>query len=400
MKLIEAFRNPVSRPRAIIWTGVVLVALLLFVFVAVAVSSTYWFCASFCHSAQTDTIASYNNSTHKNVACISCHEPVNANPIEFLYLKVEAAVGEIPMMLTSPKGFEIPLNKNSEVAMGGGHMTSAQCTQCHDMKTTKVTPPPGLLINHDVHENLNIACTVCHNRVAHNESGIVLANFDPKTGQRNQGHANFMTMDGCSRCHRLADDGQAEPSPFSSASGACATCHTANFDLKPKSHNSPNFMAQHGELAKEQADQVAEAQAEIAKEPAKKVNSDKYAQAVKDVPSIRTINECYTCHDKKFCTDCHGGVEMPHPADFVSNHKAEAQAHPAACAKCHNSGAAVSDSCSSCHHSAPNVPGYQFTSSAAWTKEHGAASQKDGVSSCFKCHGPSDCAKCHTTGKF
>jgi len=318
----------------------------------------------------------------------------------FLYLKVEAAVGEIPLMFTSPKGFEIPLNKNSEVAMGGGHMTSAQCTQCHDLKTQVIRTPPGLKIDHDVHENLSIACTVCHNRVAHKEEGIVLRNTDPATGAPNKGHANFMTMNGCSRCHRLADDGQAEPSPFPSAKGACSTCHTANFDLKPKSHLSPDFMANHGKLATEQADAVKEAQAEIAKEPERKVNSDKYAQAVKNVPSIRTINECYTCHDKKFCSDCHGGIEMPHPAGFVSNHKAEAQAHPASCAKCHGSNASATDACSSCHHSAPNVPNYKFTTSAAWLKEHGPASQASGVASCFTCHSPADCAKCHASGSF
>jgi len=400
MKPIESFRNPVTRPRAIIWTGVVVVFVLVFLFVAVAVSSSYWFCSSFCHSAQRDTIASYNNSTHKKVACISCHEPVNADPITFLYLKAKAGIGEVPLMLTSPKSFEIPLNKNSDLAMNGAEMPSTQCTQCHDLKTQNVTPQAGLKIDHDVHQNLYIACTVCHNRVAHNENGITLVSTDPATGKLNQGHANFMTMDGCSRCHRLADDGQAEASPFPSAPGTCSTCHTADFTLKPKSHDASDFMANHGKLALEQDDKVKEAQAEIAKDPAPTPGSDKYSQAVKNVPSIKTINDCYTCHDKKFCTDCHGGVEMPHPSDFRTNHAAVAQANPAACAKCHNVNAAGVNSCSSCHHSTPNVSGYTFTTEAAWLTDHGAASQKAGVASCFKCHNPSDCAKCHATGSF
>lgn len=398
MKLIEAFRNPVSRPRAIIWTGVVLVALLVFVFVAVAATSTFWFCAEICHSAQDDTIASYLNSPHKNVSCISCHEPVNANPIMFLYLKVEAAVGEVPMMFVN--SYHIPLNKDSEVAMGGGHMTSAQCTQCHDPKTMVVRPQPGLIINHDIHEGQNIACTVCHNRVAHNENGIALTNHDPKTGVLNVGHADFMTMDGCARCHRLADDGQAEPSPFTSASGKCSVCHTDNFVLKPQSHNATDFMANHGELAKEQDEKVKEAQAEIAKEPEAKVNSDKYAQAVKNVPSIRTINECYTCHDKKFCSDCHGGVEMPHPANFTASHATQAKSNSAACAKCHDVTADGANSCTSCHHSEPNVAGYKFSTEAAWLTGHGTVAQTNGVASCFTCHSPSDCAKCHVSGEF
>ncbi|MCL2332037.1 MAG: hypothetical protein FWC54_00925 [Actinomycetia bacterium] len=400
MKLIESFRNPVTRPRAIIWTAVVLMVILLFLLVAVAVSSTYWFCASFCHSAQRDTIASFNNSTHKNVACITCHEPVGADPITFLYLKAEAGIGEVPLMLSSPKNFEIPLNRNSHLAMGGGHMTSKQCTQCHDLTTQKITPPLGLKIDHDVHESQYIACTVCHNRVAHNEDGIALVNTDPKTGAPNRGHVNFMTMTACARCHRLADDGQAEPSPFSSAKGACKTCHTANFDLKPKNHNSPNFMANHGKLAVAQDEKVKEAQAELAKEPERKVNSDKYAQAVKDVPLARTINECYTCHEKKFCADCHGGVEMPHPGNFRASHKKEAQAYPAACAKCHNVNADGANSCSSCHHSSPNVADYKFSTAAAWLADHGKTAQVNGPASCFSCHNPTDCAKCHASGGF
>jgi len=373
--------------------------LLVFVFAAVAATSTFWFCADVCHSAQDDTIHSYLNSTHKNVSCISCHEPLGANPVVFLYKKVEAAVGELPMMFAGT--YHIPLNANSEVAMGGGDMTSVQCTQCHDLSTQKVTPPPGLKINHQVHANLNIACTVCHNRVAHNEDGIALTNKDPKTGKLNVGHANFMTMDGCARCHRLADDGQAEPSPFSSASGACSTCHTSNFDLEPASHKAPDFMAEHGKLAVEQDDAVKEAQAELAKEPKTTPNKDKYAQAVKNVPSIKTINECYTCHDKKFCTDCHGGVEMPHPANFTTTHAAVAKTNSAACAKCHNVNADGANSCSSCHHSDPNVAGYKFTTEAAWlNKDHATMAQKNGPASCFTCHSPIDCSKCHASGGY
>ncbi|MCL2324492.1 MAG: cytochrome c family protein, partial [Actinomycetia bacterium] len=235
---------------------------------------------------------------------------------------------------------------------------------------------------------------------AHNETGIALVNTDPATGKLNQGHANFMTMNGCCRCHRLADDGQTQPSPFKSASGKCETCHTPNFDLKPKNHHSPNFMANHGKLAKEQVDAVNEAKAELAKEPERKVNTDPYAQAVKDVPSFRTINECYTCHSKKFCSDCHGGVEMPHPAGFKANHAKEAKAYPASCARCHNAGAEATGSCSACHHTDPNVTGYKFTTAAAWVKDHGAVSRNTGVSSCFNCHGPTDCAKCHASGSF
>jgi hypothetical protein len=393
MKLIDAFKNPVSRTRAIIWTGTALTALLLFVAVMVGATTSYWFCAEICHKVQDDTITSYQRSTHSKVGCTACHMPLGANPVVFLLHKVEA-LGELPPTISNT--FEIPLNGESHLAMNAEDMPSKNCTQCHTMSNRKVTPSAGIIMDHEAHEKRSIACSVCHNRVAHDESGDWQAiNVDPQTGELNRGHENFMEMTACYRCHRLADDGQLVRSQYSRASGECAVCHTADFKLKPEDHETSDFVkAQHGKLAVAETERVAEAMKEEGgHEEAPAGHLDPEAEAVARVPGVEKINACYTCHEKKFCNDCHGGIEMPHPADFTSTHRDAARENTAACVKCHGEA-----SCTTCHHSDPNVPGYEFKTGKSWMSQHAGAAELTGAAGCFNCHKPTYCANCHVNG--
>ncbi|MBK5210884.1 MAG: hypothetical protein JJE36_00935 [Coriobacteriia bacterium] len=392
MKLIDSFRNPVTRPRAIIWTGTILAVLCMVIVVMFAASSSYWFCAEVCHKVQDDAISAYNRSPHNKVNCLACHIPANDGPIGFTIHKIES-LPELPMAIFNT--YSLPLNAEDGVALSGYVMPSTQCTQCHDLSKRKVTPSAGIIINHSVHSENNISCTICHNRVAHNESGDwTPVNNDPQTKKLSTKHDDFSTMDGCFRCHRLADDGIAASTPFT-ASGECKTCHPASFKLKPASHDAANFLSSmHGKLAVVETKRVEEA----TQEAKSKVIDEKSAKtregaAVKDVPSIREVNSCYTCHAKKFCEDCHGGVVMPHPEGFLNTHKTEATEHLAACTSCHGV-----QGCTTCHHSDTNVPGYTYDTKKSWLSQHNIAAGKAGTASCFKCHQSTYCAHCHVTG--
>ena len=84
------------------------------------------------------------------------------------------------------------------------HMGSEQCTQCHTR--TARSRRPGIIIDHAIHEENDVHCTLCHNRVAHPEDfELTLAG--------NEKHDDFMEMTACFRCHGL--DAMAE------APGAC-----------------------------------------------------------------------------------------------------------------------------------------------------------------------------------
>ncbi len=347
--IVAAAKDADRRPRLIIWTGVLVLGVLIVTAVALGVTSSYWFCANGCHKVQDDTIIAYNRSVHSKVSCMACHMPVNADPATFMVHKVKA-LGELYMTVTNT--FELPLNPESAVA---ATMPSEQCTQCHS-DTRKITPPAGIIIDHKAHADRGITCTTCHNRVAHVEDFKL-------TLPGNRRHEDWMKMEACFRCHSVTQ-GTKGPGGFH-ASGECSVCHPKDFQLKPENHLIADFRVNHPTILKAKGKQY-----------------------------------CLMCHDeKKFCNACHG-VEMPHPASFSTNHgtafkaaQAKDPNHIKLCLNCHGAnGLGGMEFCNNCHHkgSDPNKP---------WLPQHPAAVKVQGAASCLAtCHSPVFCAKCHTSG--
>lgn len=339
---LDAYRDPSSRPRAIIWTVTALVGLVAVVLVALGVTSTYWFCANGCHKVQDDTITAFDASSHNKISCMACHMPVNADPITFVLHKAKA-LGEL--YLTATNSFELPLNAESHVAE---EMKPTQCTQCHGDNRT-ITPSDGIIINHAVHAENDVSCTMCHNRVAHPED------FELKLAG-NRKHEDFMVMEACFRCHGL----EADPK----APGACEKCHPAGFQLKPENHLVAGFYTLGGE-------------------------SKGHAELKKEEPDY-----CRICHtETTFCVGCHG-IAMPHPADFKQGHGTLGKSKPVVCANCHaKAGASTAGGyqfCNSCHHP-------QGDASKPWIPQHFDAVRQAGAQACFECHKSTFCAACHVS---
>lgn len=323
-KLSLLFRNPIVKKRLTILLVMLVGIFPAMLATALTLSSTPTFC-SFCHEMKEDHLA-WSRSSHKNVTCIACHTPPNV--VGFLQHKM-TAVPELYLHIAD--AYEKPINKESETSKEIGN---EECDQCHKMATLKVTPSPGIIINHKVHADKGITCAACHNRVAHPDM---------------KAYENFLTMDGCFRCHGL--DVKAK------APGKCEACHTKDFDLKPANHKQPNWVPpEHSKQAK--------------------VNK----------------KNCKTCHQESFCTNCHG-MEMPHPKDNWTKgkkvHATVGKSKPDSCRKCH----AQQDFCSSCHHK-----GYDSTQ-GPWIKAHPNLVRATGASACFECHGPTYCAYCHVRGQ-
>lgn len=345
--LVGGFKDPTRRPRYILWTGVGVLFLAVFMVLALGATSSYWFCASICHRVQDDSIIAYGRSSHNKVSCMSCHEPVNADPVTFVLKKAES-LGEL--YLTALDKYELPLNPESEVSK---EMESEQCTQCHNLENRLVTPGYGILINHSVHEENDVSCTQCHNRIAHREDfELTLKNPDGKPSRK---HEDFMKMEACFRCHSQEKGGKAP--------GDCKYCHPAGFPLKPASHGEASFYNKFGA-------------------------SSGHWKLANERPSY-----CKTCHTKKFCTGCHG-VEMPHPKDFQKNHGKQGAKLASVCANCHAKSAKTAkgtEFCNTCHHKSgdPKKP---------WLPQHMEAVDKGGATQCFECHDPVFCARCHVRG--
>ena len=388
------FKDPITRPRFIIWAIVIVIIIAAVMIPVLGITSTRWFCAEGCHKVQDDTITAYEHSPHSEISCMACHMPVNANPVVFLLHKAEA-LGELYMTVTNK--FELPLNAESEVALT---MKSTQCTQCHDETKRTVTPSEGLKINHAVHAEKSVTCTICHNRTAHVED-FKLALVDPASKRPNRRHEDFMKMTACFRCHTQDYAGTDKPT------GACEACHTPGFELKPPSHLVDGFMPKgHGALgAAEESRTLAASnyswlngsstetstEGEGAEETKKEGGSETLGESL---PRVESINECSTCHKQKFCIDCHGGVPMPHPADFKDKHGALGKAEPKSCAKCHGSGG---EGCNSCHHG--TAINYKYSTATPWRTQHPDAVNVVGAAGCIdKCHNPTFCSNCHVNG--
>jgi hypothetical protein len=273
------FANKDSRPKAIIWSSIILLVVASFaVAIGVIATSTRLFCAAPCHMVQNDAIASYKASAHANISCMACHEPVNANPLQFARAKLKSAAEVVPTVMGT---YTFPLNKGSAYALNAKEMGSKQCTQCHGANR-KVTPRAGLKVDHAIHADKGVTCTTCHNRAGHDESGFELSI------EGNTKHASFLEMDACFRCHGL--EGEHE------APGECAVCHTPGFELVPATHKTDEWMkGGHSEAAKESLKEYGAATVE-AEELAKEGVAERLA---------KPVEHCSTCHKKAFCEDCH-----------------------------------------------------------------------------------------------
>lgn len=375
LRIFDGFRDPARRPRFIIWSGMALILVVVIWAVALIGTSFAWFCTTPCHKVHDDNTLAYKASSHSNVACVSCHEPLHASPARYTFMKIYVLPD---LYSTVTNTFELPMNANNATAVD---MPAKQCTQCHNLANRTVTPSAGIIIDHDAHSSRGITCTTCHNRVAHPEENVTFI----LKGDRK--HDDWMKMDACFRCH-----GQA---PGSKAPGTCSTCHPADFKLKPASHDAAGWYAKFGEsgghakAAKEESASVAEATR--LHEEAEPLNPKK-AQGPILAPSS-TVNTCFTCHKTTFCSDCHG-VAIPHPEAFKKSHGATGFASPAVCAKCHARTPAEANGtafCNACHHkdSTPDQP---------WLTQHPESVKKNGAQPCFKCHDEAICSGCHVRG--
>ena len=395
---LAGFKDPVRRPRFIIWTLVTILVIAGVMIPVLGVTSTRWFCTEGCHKVQDDTITAYQHSSHAQISCMACHMPVNANPVIFIVHKAEA-LGELYMTVTNK--YELPLNAESEVALT---MTPDHCTQCHSLATRVVSPSAGIKINHDAHTSRNVSCTVCHNRIAHRED-FAATLIDPVTGKTPRKHDDFTKMTACFRCHGLE---AGSPAP-----GTCSACHTTGFTLKPPSHLQPDFFPKgHADLAKESLATVAETLKErgiAAVTPEVKTefvaaSKDGKADVVATLAPVGAINYCSTCHVDTFCTNCHG-TTIPHSAEFKEPKDAnDPLGHPAIsktiakkCVMCHGDDKKT-HFCSDCHHG--KKVGTEFNPAKPWTTQHPIAVAKSGVKSCTtQCHTAKFCVDCHTSRK-
>jgi hypothetical protein len=252
----------------------------------------------------------------------------------------------------------MPINADSELAK---EIPSANCQACHSIEQRKITPSQGIIINHQKHRKKNIACTICHNRVAHpdmekyaeipealkkqakfSKTIMVTANTLEGGTAKKEYYVNNLKMVACMRCH----DGKTAPDK-------CETCHTKDFDLKPGNHLAVGWLPKnHADLAGKDS------------------------------------QYCASCHRASYCYSCHK-MDMPHPkADWTKGkkeHVALGRSNPMVCQTCHTG----QYFCDTCHHK-----GWE-PAKGTWVAVHQFTVRDKGATACFTCHNPIYCAHCH-----
>lgn len=337
-----------------LYVGAFLVIVFIISGLAMYFAATPQYC-SICHSMRPD-ITAWRHSTHANVTCYSCH--VHRGPVIRLYggaisLKV-IDLKEIEEIYSEISGrYKKPINGDSRLSE---EIDSEVCEKCHAMENRRVTPAPGMIIDHKKHKAKGIKCTVCHNRAAH---------------ERVKGHPESypsrMKMRYCMKCH-TGGRGKLQ------ASSDCRICHTEDFQLKPKSHLVAGFV--------EFTDPL-----------------NPKTRAVHGIQAKSDKEYCLSCHKEKFCTDCHG-VEMPHPAkDWTrgkKEHAAIGSKKPESCKKCH----VQTNFCSACHHPQWKPELGPWYGAIPGPSQHARIANVTDGKACLKsCHTTLFCDHCHVTGE-
>jgi hypothetical protein len=387
--------NRTRRARSIVWTVVAAFVVGTVALAVLSVTSPRWFCARGCHVVQDESAPSYQHSTHARIGCIECHMPADGNAFVFMMPKMEQLA---QLAITVSHNYDLALNSRDEVSLT---MSSAQCVRCHKLAPVYVTAW-GLRIDHKVHAEKGISCTICHNRM----DALAPSVIDAKNGARKAKRPNFIAMTACYRCHGLE--------PGAPASGICSVCHTPGFDLQPPGHRDADFLTKkHAVLEAQAKADVARAIAKTGEPPATVERKSEWmrpstkahsAPLGTRLVSVGAVFYCATCHVAKFCTDCHG-VEMPHSAEFMKpaqrgdplGHPAIAKHSPSKCVVCHTKN--DPNFCVNCHHG--KLVNYVFDPRQQWRKVHPRVAQPGTLGNCYApplgvgCHARTYCTDCH-----
>lgn len=365
-----------------------------------------------CHEL-VPAVASHARSLHAQIGCYECHAGGS------LAAQSGARLGLLRDLYAHlAKSYEKPLNADGALA---ARIPDETCERCHSAKR-EASPRRGVVIDHAIHKKNGVPCTRCHNRSAHLLD--VTAQYLIREKIANSvPYRDRTKMAACMECH-VGGAGNppnrcdaCHPQQFRLPYN-CGSCHTEGLEqLKPQSHFAPDYAKSvHESLAKARTTYCYECHMKSfcdechAKEkvavklpaqtkpqfhkPRSHYEPDFLPPRHGDEAKSQGREVCYQCHTEKFCADCHGGLEMPHPEAFFPQHGATMRklGYANSCVRCHPN---RNNFCESgCHHRGWNPAlGPLDRSHPQVVKANG------GVGYCLGCHTSVFCAVCHVSGR-
>jgi len=243
---------------------------------------------------------------------------------------------------------------------------TANCVQCHpNSQIERDLVVDNIRVNHTGLRQAGYQCTTCHANISHPGTQLAIARVSQ----------NKMSI--CARCHdgkRLPDD--------------CNICHIgghppADINIAMVGKISPEqCKGCHNELNHKKTGIVLCSDCHNGLEmPHPKDWKAQHGKVVLDRGKGICAN-CHTKQDPQFCVRCHG-LELPHPSSFIANHGSIGRQDPKLCQKCHGKNA-----CSTCHG------GLQMPHPSGWLSQHRSVALSN-PSVCNKCHTSQFCIDCH-----
>ncbi len=263
--------------------------------------------------------------------CMMCHDA--PKDCDVCHKAEGVDVGTMPntflgLMPVKPQKPEVTVYPQQPTSMG-------QCIFCHPDVDDFM--PGRVIFAHAEHLRRNYQCTVCHPRFGHGVEGV-----------------RRPDMMSCYRCHGLTHARSGIV-----ATEDCLACHPKDFELKPTDHTKEFEAGQHKERANREPAYCAMChQPEFCvdchmgrrpdRKPGKVIPADHKKvdwMSHHGTLFLEQKGSCGSCHDSPSCKLCHQTV-MPHPADWLKDHKPETEDAARDCNVCHTD----RSSCQSCHH--------------------------------------------------
>ncbi len=355
------------------------------------VTSRPGFCVA-CHVMKPE-YATWQASSHSKVGCVECHaRPGNVN---MLADKAESAK---KLYKYVAKTYELPVIMTEQI-------DNDRCLKCHDLKR-RVTATGDLIIPHKKHQDKKIACTKCHQGVAHGKiasrgvtGGGDFKKWDVAAGQK------LMTreftdpkMGLCMDCHERRG-----------VTLACDACH-ANPKM-PEGHRGKGFFSNHGGQAKKSITYCATCHDYITKNGGTASDLSKqeedpvtaFLNRVTQSDGAKSDGFSSYARNNGYCSDCHKKRPPSHNDEWPYKHGPTAEATPDGandCLVCHSprndiSGASVKQAaCGSCHPSIHKNPKWRDAHPITIPPKYPILEAR-----CFTCHTKDICGNCHMSGK-
>ncbi|MFZ5814888.1 MAG: hypothetical protein ACOY93_06250 [Bacillota bacterium] len=348
-------------------------------------------CSS-CHTMD-DHVASWMESSHKEVACTECHADPGVRGW------VEMQLGQL-RMLTSAR------DPNFDISLVATEVPNERCINCHAKEMPWVMQdlePPQFdengqpirvpneqlkhfpaLAGHDLHLTMEepLACVACHNAASH--------------GPKERPEQVKTWHNTCLECHT-----QEQVAMSVRTSISCSACHTDLDLVSPESHKKADFRTVHGKQAGEEIQSCQQCHLTPGltqlnpgeKPPLAAFTPVKQSQPHPTIPEMPPGSLKATEGMEDACASCHG-LTMPHPTDWLGRHTQGFAEQPQLCASCHGTRdqgfnmqvvgnprtlSTTDATCTSCHAQPMPHP-------ENWVAEFHSTEATNNPQTCVQCH--------------